>query len=45
MPLTKKGAKIKQEMKKFYGAKKGEEVFYASERKGTIKGVAKRKKK
>jgi len=26
-------------MKKEYGAKKGEEVFYASANKGTIKGV------
>ena len=44
-PLTKKGTKIKRAMKKFYGAGKGEEVFYASERKGNIKGVAKRKKR
>ena len=39
MPLTKKGAKVKAAMKKEYGAKKGEEVFYASANKGTIKGV------
>ena len=39
MPLTKKGAKIKAAMTKEYGAKKGEEVFYASANKGTIKGV------
>ena len=39
MPLTKKGAKIKAAMKKKYGPKKGEEVFYASENKGTITGV------
>jgi hypothetical protein len=32
-------------MQKFYGKDKGEEVFYASENKGTIKGVAKKKKK
>ena len=32
-------------MRKRYGAKKGEEVFYASENKGTIKGVHKRKTK
>ena len=45
MPLTAKGKKIKAAMKKEYGAKKGEEVFYASVNKGTIKGVAKGKKK
>lgn len=45
MPLTKKGAKIKKAMAKQYGAKKGEEVFYASANKGTIKGVHKGKKK
>lgn len=43
MPLTKKGKKIKAAMKKEYGSKKGEQVFYASENKGTIKGVAKKK--
>jgi hypothetical protein len=43
MPLNKKGQKIKAAMKKEYGAKKGEQVFYASENKGTIKGVTKRK--
>jgi len=32
-------------MEKFYGKKKGEEIFYASENKGTIKGVTKKKKK
>lgn len=45
MPLTPKGKKIKKAMKEEYGAKKGEAVFYASENKGTIKGVAKRKAK
>jgi hypothetical protein len=50
MPLTKKGRKIKKEMMKpeaqgGYGAEKGKQVFYASERKGTITGVAKRRKK
>lgn len=29
-------------MMKEYGKKKGEKVFYASENKGTIKGVAKK---
>lgn len=42
MPLTKKGSKIKRSMKKTYGPKKGEKVFYASVNKGIIKG-AKRK--
>jgi hypothetical protein len=45
MPLTKKGAKIKGKMKKTYGAEKGEQVFYASQNKGTIKGTHKGKKK
>jgi hypothetical protein len=39
MPLTKKGEKIKRAMKEQYGGKKGEQVFYASEKAGTIKGV------
>lgn len=39
MPLTPKGRKIKAAMKKEYGAKKGERVFYASRNKGTITGV------
>jgi len=46
MPLTRKGRKIKARMMKHYGAEKGEDVFYASANKGTIKGVhGKRKKK
>ena len=45
MPLTKKGKKIKRAMTKHYGKKKGERVFYASENKGTIKGVAKKRSK
>ena len=48
MPLNKKGKKIKGAMEKEYGKKKGDAVFYASENKGTIKGVtkgSKRKKK
>lgn len=44
MPLTKKGKKVKRAMEKQYGKKKGERVFYASERKGTVKGVKKRGK-
>lgn len=41
MPLTKKGKKIKHAMEEKYGKKKGKQVFYASENKGTIKGVKK----
>lgn len=41
MPLTKKGIKIKRAMVAEYGKKKGEQIFYASENKGTIKGVKK----
>jgi len=39
MPLTKKGKKIMAAMKAEYGPKKGKEVFYASQNKGTIKGT------
>jgi len=42
MPKTKKGHKIMGAMKKTYGPKKGKKVFYASKKKGTIKGVCKR---
>jgi|TARA_E500000318_G_scaffold14406_1_gene14025 hypothetical protein len=45
MPLTKKGKKIMKSMKKQYGKKKGETVFYASRNKGVIKGVEKGKKR
>lgn len=45
MPLTKKGAKIKKAMQGTYGKKKGEDVFYASQNKGTIKGTHKPRKK
>lgn len=44
MPLTKKGKKIMGAMKKEYGSKKAETVFYASKNKGTIKGVEKKRK-
>lgn len=40
MPLTAKGLKIRRAMRKQYGKKKGDSVFYASERKGRIRGVA-----
>ena len=39
MPLTSKGRKILASMRKSYGEKKGEKIFYASKNKGTIKGV------
>lgn len=45
MPLTAKGKKIKKAMVEEYGKERGEQVFYASENKGTIKGVAKKKPK
>ena len=45
MPLTKKGKKIKASMQKQYGKKKGRQVFYASQNKGTVKGTHKRRKK
>jgi len=41
MPKTTKGKKIQSAMRKQYGKKKGDRVFYASENKGTIKGVHK----
>lgn len=41
MPLNTKGKKIKAAMQKQYGKKQGKRVFYASENKGTIKGVTK----
>ena len=44
MPMTKKGRKIMRAMKEEYGAKKGTRVFYASAKKGTIKGVHKKKR-
>lgn len=39
MPLNKKGKEIMSSMKRQYGPKKGEEVFYASKNKGKIKNV------
>lgn len=39
MPLTSKGQEILANMKKEYGAEKGESVFYASANAGKIKGV------
>jgi len=43
MPLTAKGKKIKAAMLKKYGKKKGEDIFYASQNKGTIKGTHKKR--
>ena len=34
MPLTKSGSKVKKEMEKEYGKKKGDDVFYSSINKG-----------
>ena len=45
MPLTAKGKKIMKAMKKTYGNKKAEQVFYASKNKGKIKNVDKKRKK
>ena len=45
MPLTSKGRKIKSAMSKEYGAKKGEQVFYASRSAGKITGVEKKRKR
>lgn len=42
MPLTKKGTKVLASMKAHYGSKKGKQVFYASQKKGTIKGTHKK---
>jgi len=43
MPLTEKGKEILAQMKKNYGPKKGTQIFYASQKKGTIKGTHKKK--
>jgi hypothetical protein len=43
MPLTEKGKKIRRNMRREYGDKKGDKVFYASQNKGTIKGTHKKK--
>ena len=45
MPLNEKGQKIMKSMKKQYGSKRGEQVFYASLNKGKIKRVKKKKKR
>jgi hypothetical protein len=45
VPLTKKGKKVKAAMAKTYGKERGERVFYATENKGSLKGLAKKEKK
>ena len=45
MPLTKKGTKIKRNMRKTYGKKKGTRVFYASINKGKVKGAERKKRR
>lgn len=42
--MTKKGAKVKKAMMKTYGKEKGEKVFYATENKGKMKELVKKKK-
>ena len=42
MPLNAKGTKIKKEMEKQYGKKKGQSVFYAMEKSGKLKDVKKK---
>jgi len=44
MTLNAKGKKILAAMEKEYGKEKGKTIFYASENKGTIKGVKKKGK-
>jgi len=45
MPLTAKGSKIRRAMRKIYGKKKGDSVFFASINKGKIKGAEPKKGK
>ena len=39
LPLSFKGRKIRKAMEKEYGEKKGDQVFYASENAGKIRGL------
>lgn len=39
MPLSAKGKKVREAMRREYGRKKGDQVFYASENKGRIRGL------
>ncbi len=45
MPLTEKGRKILAAMRRQYGDKKGERVFYASVNAGKITGVEETRKR
>ena len=42
MPLTTKGKKIMSSMKRTYGGKRGEQVFYATANAGKLKDVEKK---
>jgi hypothetical protein len=45
MPLTKKGQKIRKAMRRFYGQKKGDQVFYAMINEGKLTKVEQKSKK
>lgn len=45
MPLTEKGKKVLRNLKKEYGSKKGESVFYALINKKKLKGAEGKKRK
>ena len=45
MPLTKKGARVLEAMRKEYGPEKGERVFYATANANKITDVHGKKKK
>ena len=45
MPLNSKGKKIRRAMRKSYGKKRGDRVFYASQNSGKIKGTHRKRKK
>lgn len=42
MPLTKKGEKMKKELVKEYGKKKGTSILYAMENKKKVTGITKK---
>jgi len=44
MPLTKKGQKIKRELTKEYGTKRGTSIFYAMKNAGKVTGVERKKR-
>lgn len=45
MPLSRKGRKIRSAMRREYGNKKADRVFFASENAGKIRGLRLRRKK